>query len=128
VQDWSQEQWYYEIARDFSDIKQVHFNNYPFTHEKTARILGTVGMVYTTPLIHLSLGEMTGTEEEMTKNGMTQDQRTNHFNDTNNQALAQVLIQAYRNYQPGVYEIDYNGFDIKNWNAFNWPNPGFGSV
>ena len=128
VQEWSQEQWYHEIARDFSDIKQVHFNNYPFTLEKTARILGTVGMVYSTPLIHLSLGEMTGTDEDIVKHGMTEDQRTNHFNNTNNQALAQVLVQAYKTYQPGVYEINYNKFDIKNWNAFNWPKPGFGSV
>jgi hypothetical protein len=128
LQDWSQEQWYYEIARDFSDIKQIHFNNYPFTQEKTARILGTVGMVYSTPLIHLSLGELTGTDKDITKHGMAQDQRTNHFSEINNRALAQVLVQAYQNYQIGVHEIDYNKFDIKNWNAFKWPGSGFGSA
>lgn len=127
VQDWSQTQWYYEIARDFSDIKQVHFNNYPFTVEKTTRILSPVGMVFTTPLIHISLGEMTGSDRHIEKYGMAEDQRTNHFSPANNRALALTLVNAYKNYSVGTYDIDLSGFDIQNHNAFRWPDPGFGT-
>jgi len=124
-QTWAHEQWFYEIARTFGHVKQVHFNNYPFTVDNTTAILP--GVVYTTPLVHISLGEATGTDAEIVKNFMTDDQRVNHFNPHNNAALANIVIATAQDYQPGIRSIDLTNFDLPNKNAFNWPNPGFGT-
>lgn len=124
-QDWVQEQWFHEIARTFKNVKQVHFNNYPFTVDKTTAVLP--GVVYTTPLVHISLGEASGTDSEVVKNFMADDKRVNHFNTQNNTALADVLIATARDYQPGARPIDLTNFDLPNKNAVNWPKPGFGT-
>ena len=124
-QDWAQEQWFHEIARTFKDVKQIHFNNYTFTVDNSIAILP--GVVYTTPLIHISLGEATGTDAEVTKNFMSDDQRANHFNTANNIALGELVVATAQNYQPGVYPIDFSTFNITNPNPTRWPNPRFGT-
>jgi hypothetical protein len=124
-QDWAQQQWFYEIARTFGHIKQIHFNNYPWSIKDTTEILP--GVIFTTPLIHLSLGEATGTDEEITRNFMSHDQRVNHFNSHNNRALGELVAVTAENYQPGHYSIDASKFDIVNSNAIRWPDPGFGT-
>jgi hypothetical protein len=124
-QDWAQEQWFHEIARTFKDIKQIHFNNYTFTTDKTSSILP--GVIYTTPLVHISLGEATGTDAEVTKNFMTEDNRVNHFSPHNNRTLGNLVATTAQNYQPGVYSIDTSNFEIINPNATRWPASGFGT-
>ena len=124
-QDWCQEQWFREIARTFNKTRQIHFNNFTFTVDKTSGILP--GVVYTTPLIHISLGETIGTDAHLIKKYMVNDQRVNHFNVHNNQALGELIINTAQNYQPGVRPIDLNTFDIINPNAGRWPSPGFGT-
>lgn len=124
-QDWAQEQWFHEIARTFQNIKQIHFNNFTHTVDKASALLP--GVVFTTPLIHISLGEATGTDAEVTKNFMSIDQRVNHLNSHNNRALANLVVATAQNYQPGIYPIDVSVFDYINPNASRWPNPGFGS-
>tara|TARA_B110000503_G_C7078148_1_gene383886 strand:- start:287 stop:1096 length:810 start_codon:yes stop_codon:yes gene_type:complete len=123
--DWAQEQWFHEIARTFKDVKQIHFNNYTFTVDNSIAILP--GVIYTTPLIHISLGEATGTDAEVTKNFMSYDKRANHFNAHNNLALGNIIIATAQDYKPGVYPIDTSRFKIVNPNATRWPNPGFGT-
>tara|TARA_R110000822_G_scaffold78725_6_gene188536 strand:+ start:617 stop:1426 length:810 start_codon:yes stop_codon:yes gene_type:complete len=123
-QEWAQHQWFHEIARTFKDVKQIHFNNYTFSVDSSITILP--GVVYTTPLIHISLGEATGTDSEIIKNFMSEDQRANHFNSTNNTALGQLVAETAQNYNPGAYKIDMNRFEIVNPNSTLWPNPGFG--
>lgn len=124
-QDWVQEQWFHEIARTFNNVKQIHFNNYPATIEKTTAILP--GVVYTTPLVHISLGEATGTDEEIHTKFLVDDKRVNHFNPLNNRALADIVVATVQNYQPGARSIDLTDFNITNPNATRWPSPGFGS-
>lgn len=121
-QSWAQKQWFYEIARilaPYPHIKQIHFNNFPFTVE-TSSIL--TGCVYTTPLIHLSLAELIGTTAEINSQAFQNDPRVNHFNSHNNRAMADLLVDSVNNYKTGRPAIDTTGFDIKNSNAFNWPN------
>jgi hypothetical protein len=124
-QDWAQQQWFYEIARTFGHIKQIHFNNYPWSIKDTTDILP--GVIFTTPLLHLSLSEASGTDEDITTNYMINDQRVNHFNSHNNRALGELVVTTAQNYQPGHYSIDASKFDIVNPNASRWPNPGFGT-
>ena len=124
-QDWAQVQWFHEIARTFKNIKQIHFNNYPFTIDTTSAILP--GVVYTTPLVHISLGEALGTDNEIVKLYMTDDNRVNHFNTANNLALGELIVTTLLDYQPGVRPIDLSNFYMPNKNASRWPNPGFGT-
>lgn len=124
-QNWCQEQWFHEIARTFGAVRQIHFNNFPFTVDKTTAILP--GVVYTTPLVHISLGEATGTDAEITNNFLINDRRVNHFSSHNNLALGNVIAATAQDYQPGVRPIDLSEFDLPNKNAVNWPNPGFGT-
>jgi len=125
-QFWAQEQWFHEIARTFQHVPQMHFFAFPHNVDIGKKILP--GMVFTTPLVHVSLGEATGTDAEITQEFMAKDQRSNHFNLQNNQALGDLVADSMQNYQPGVRPIDTNNFDIINPNAVNWPNPGFGTV
>lgn len=122
---WAQIQWFHEIAREFSHIKQIHFNNFPDSVDSTVKILP--GVVFTTPLIHVSLGECLGTDEEIVNNYILNDQRDNHLSSENNLALGNLVAETFQNYQPGSRPIDLTKFNIVNPNASRWPNPGFGT-
>ena len=84
-------------------------------------------MVYTTPLVNISIGEITGTEEEIRLSISTKETRKNHLSSKNNQALAAVIIDSINNYEPGHYAIDTSRFEQPNANAVNYPNPGYGT-
>ena len=124
-QFWAQEQWFHEIARTFQHVPQMHFFAFPHNVDIGKKILP--GIVFTTPLVHVSLGEATGTDEEITQKFMSTDQRSNHFSMQNNQALGDLVADSMQNYQPGARPIDTDKFDIINPNAVCWPNPGFGT-
>jgi hypothetical protein len=124
-QFWAQEQWFHEIARTFQHVPQMHFFAFPYNVDIGKKILP--GIVFTTPLVHVSLGEATGTDTEITQKFMLTDQRSNHFNMQHNQALGDLVADSMQNYQPGARPIDTDNFDIINPNAVNWPNPGFGT-
>jgi hypothetical protein len=125
-QFWVQEQWFHEIARTFQHVPQMHFCAFPHNVDIAKKILP--GIVFTTPLVHVSLGEATGTDAEIVEKFMVNDQRCNHFSMQNNQALGDLVADSMQNYQPGARSIDTDKFDIINPNAVNWPNPGFGTV
>lgn len=125
-QSWAQEQWFHEIARTFQHVPQMHFCAFPHNVDIAKKILP--GIVFTTPLVHVSLGEATGTDAEIVQKFMANDQRSNHFSMQNNQALGDLVADSVQNYQPGARPIDTDKFDIINPNAANWPNPGFGTV
>lgn len=124
-QDWSQVQWFHEIDRTFKDIKQIHFNNYPFTVEISKSALP--GVVFTTPLIHVSFSEGKGTDAEIIKHYMIQDRRCNHFSSYNNRMMSALVVDTYQNYEPGSRPIDLTNFYAPNPNASRWPDPGFGT-
>ena len=83
-------------------------------------------MVYQTQLLTVSVGELTGTDDEIVNQIIT-DQRHNHFNAHNNRALANIVINAVRNYTPGRYDLDLREFEQPNPNAHKYPKPGFGT-
>lgn len=121
--DWAQQQWFEEIAERWNHIKTIHFHC--FTDSvKWSDLLP--GVVYTTPLVHISIGELQGTDKEISEYLRT-DKRNNHLNSHNNKVLADFILGAIYDYQPGQYEIDMNNFDVVNPNASKWPKPGFGT-
>lgn len=127
-QDWCQTQWITEINDRFANLphlKVIHFVAFPSVLSNVAH---AQGLLFTTPLIHISLGELVGTDDEVLDKGMVNDRRSNHLNKANNWHLAEVLVDSVRNYEPGHRAIDMSGFSIVNPNATRWPNPGFGTI
>lgn len=123
-QRWAQIQWFQELAREYKNIKTLHFSCFDIPHD-TMKILP--GMVFVTPMIHISLGELTGTDQEVLLKSSYQESRANHLSAKNNQILAEMIIESLENYRPGYYELDLNRFDRVNKNAGRWPEPGFGT-
>ena len=123
-QDWAQEQWFREIAREYADIPTIHYNNFKSNTPEIFNLLP--GMVFTTPLIHISIGELTGTDNEILAHS-EKDNRANHFNEENNKIFGQHTIDAINNYTPGKFEIDILKFYRINCNAHRHPLPGFGT-
>ena len=116
--EWAQEQWFREIARRYSHIKTVHFHCFSGTL-RLSHLLP--GVVFTTPLITISLGELTGTKKEILYQATVNETRFNHLNNHNNQALAKVIIDTIENYSPGQYDIPMEKFEINNPNADKYP-------
>lgn len=121
--DWAQQQWFKEIAERWGHLKTIHFHCFPES-VKWSDLLP--GVVYTTPLIHISMGELQGTEKEIDQ-AIKIDKRYNHFNSHNNQAMAECILSTIYNYTPEHRKINLDNFNIVNQNAFRWPNAGFGT-
>lgn len=111
------------LAEELRNIKTVHFTCFGATE----LLLNTLpGVVFTTPLQHIAVGGLTGTEQEI----MTQLQKNgpehlaNHFTDANNRALGMLVSQTIKHYKPGQREINLSefNFDIVNPNYKNWPD------
>ena len=122
--DWAYQQWFREIARDHTQVKTIHFHCYPDTINWSDLL---PGMIYTTPLIQISIGELQGTDDAILKKCSYDETRFNHLNAHNNRALANLIIHSIENYLPGQYKIDLTNFDQINPNAKNYPNSGFGT-
>lgn len=121
--DWAQQQWFKEIKQQWSHIKTIHFHCFPES-VKWSDLLP--GVVYTTPLIHISIGELQGTDKEIDQYIKT-DKRYNHLNAHNNKVLAEFILGTIYDYNPGQSEINMSNFDIVNPNANKFPQPGFGT-
>jgi hypothetical protein len=123
-QIWAQMQWFEEINRKFkcSDFKKIHLFTLPFNIEIAA---GLDGMIVATPLIHISLGEVTGTDSEVAD--ITNDMRANHMSPHNNVVLGKYIVNEVQNYKPGTIKLDLSDFERVNFNASRWPEPGFGT-
>jgi glutamyl/glutaminyl-tRNA synthetase len=122
--NWSCQQWFKEIAQEHTQVKTIHFHCFPET-VKWSDLLP--GMIYTTSLTNISIGELTGTNDEVLNKCSTAETRANHLNEHNNQALADVIIHSIENYQPGQQTIDLSKFQQVNPNAHRYPNLKFGT-
>jgi hypothetical protein len=122
-QTWAQLAWFKEINELFSDTKKIHFNVFADTLDNLNYL---TGLVYRTPLMPVSLGELVGTDKELLEQ-LALDQRHNHFNQHNNQAIADLVVNAVKTYHQVQLEIDVSKFEQVNPNAVKYPNPGFGT-
>ena len=119
-QRWAQTQWFKEIKKIFKNKKIINFTCFDDLLEEKKRILP--GTFFSTPLIEISIGELTGSEKQILHQISAGEDRNNHLNEYNNRALASVIIDAIENYVPEVKKINLSKFDIKNPNAANWPH------
>jgi hypothetical protein len=101
-QDWAQQQYFIELARQYNRIKTIHFHCTGYSVGSSDLL---PGMVYTTSLDEIS-------DKEPGAPGWVNDLRANHMNPHNNRALAQVIIDSIDNYSPGLHTINLTGFDI----------------
>lgn len=121
--DWAQQQWFREISLRWSNIKTIHLHCFPKTIEWSHLL---PGMVFTLPLIHVSIGELEGTDSEIDKQ-IFKDTRFNHLSEHNNKVLAEWISGAIYDYRPGHYDISLNNFKCINPNAQRWPSKGYGT-
>lgn len=121
---WAQAQWFHELSREYKTIKTLHFFCFDIIPDML-KILP--GMVFGTPLIHISIGELTGTDQEILDKCSYRESRFNHLSEDNNRILAEIIINSLENYRPGYHELDLRKFIHVNKNATNWPKPGFGT-
>jgi hypothetical protein len=116
--NWAQIQYFKLLKEKFDNIKTIHLHCFastiPYSHLLP-------GVVFTTPLSAISACELTGSKKTV-EQALAVDDRINHLNSYNNQALANVIIQTLDNYVPGQYELPSKLFDQPNPNAVNWPN------
>jgi hypothetical protein len=119
-QEWAQESYFKMLKEKFNNIQTIHLHCFPYTVPLSHLL---PGVVFTTPLIHISIGEIRGSKEKIVES--FNDGRANHLNSYNNQVLADIIIQSLDNYQPGQYELPVEKFEQHNPNAANWPDGKF---
>lgn len=124
-QIWSQLNWFREITREWSQVKQVHFHCFKQPKEQDNHLL--IGQRFTTPLIQISVSERQGTQKEVTMQIANDTTLANHMSDDNNRVLAEITIDALDNYKHQINPIDMSKFNIVNPNYANFPNGNFGS-
>ena len=115
--NWAQQQYFKMLAEKYSNIKTIHLHCFDGT-DKWSNLLP--GVVFTTTLSQVSIGEITGSEQEIIQSFT--DNRANHLNKHNNKSLAKVIINALDNYTPGQYKLPLEIFEQPNHNAKNWPD------
>jgi len=98
-QQWAQQQYFRTLARDLGHLQTVHFNCFKESVTDSVELLP--GAVFTTPLYEVSHRQPDTADREL----------ANHLNAHNNQALAQVIIQAVEQYWSGARIIDLANFE-----------------
>jgi hypothetical protein len=117
---WAQQQYFKMLNEKFSTVKTIHFHCYPPSVAYSDLL---PGVVFTTPLSWISLGELVGTREE-TDRQFGHCRRANHMNAHNNKQMAQIIIDVLEQpWQPGQRELSMTAFDHPNPNAINWYEP-----
>lgn len=104
-QRWAQQQFFRYLRDALPPMKILHFFCLSVPTPATCDLLP--GMVFRTPLLLLSAAEY---EDTRPKHWPFPDMRANHFNEHNNQALANLICRSIEHYQPGIYEIDHREF------------------
>jgi hypothetical protein len=124
MQAWARLQWFREIAREYSDISTIHYMCFPkntyhqiYDDHNTDYYDLLPGMVFTTPLKFITMGEMTAAELKRQKQTMDSDGKKNHMTDHNNMILGEHTLNAIENYTPGKFEIDLSKFQLVNPNV-----------
>lgn len=104
-QRWAQRQFFRYLRDILPPMKILHFFCMAVPTPATCDLL--TGMVFRTPLLWLSAAEYTDTRP---KKWPYPDLRANHFNDHNNQALADLICSSLEHYRPGVYDVPWKEF------------------
>lgn len=113
---WCQQQYFKTIRELLPDIRQIHFFCFSAPSQITCDILP--GIRFTTPLVALSAAELGATGRLPSG-----DLRANHFNEHNNRAMAQLVIDALNNYTPRISSIPLDGWDLQvEPNDSLWPH------
>ena len=117
-QSWAQQQYFKQLKEIYGQplqiqgsmrtVKTLHFHSFVNTLWINNQL---PGHSFTTPLNDISRYEFAGTDEEFHRYVSANDDRANHLNTHNNQALAQVIIDSVDHYAEGESPINLSGFD-----------------
>lgn len=122
---WAQLQYLKYLKEQLDHIKTIHFFSFNHVTETTAATLP--GVVFTDPLHLISIYE---TDRINPGHEDQNDYRANHLNETNNTALADLIIACLEDYRPGRYSLPMDEFDVpylplkKSWYSkhYFWPS------
>lgn len=100
---WAQQQWFREISMRWGSKKLIHLHSFPWSLPCADLLKGTN---VTTNLTAISLNEISAKKVELFN-----DPRPNHFNEHNNNELANQLAELLLDYHEGNVELDIDRFD-----------------
>jgi hypothetical protein len=123
--EWARDQYFYDIQRRFSCIKTVHLFCFDTSKSENWQILP--GLRFVNPLVWISVGELTGTSEQITNQMSFEETRKNHMNNYNNQVLSELVFNAIENYSPGERLLDLSRFRLVNNHCQQWPHGNYGT-
>jgi hypothetical protein len=114
-----------EIKEKFSDKRIINFVCFNEELSWMKNILP--GMICDTPLLAVSMAEFDCNGDPVKGRKLihardNEDKtkaRNNHFNEKNNQAMANIILQAIDNYTPGIFKLDLSQFDIVDSKVIN---------
>jgi hypothetical protein len=110
---WCQQQWMKEVSINWNHVKQIHLHGF----RETLLMKSSLSGVNVVPcLTALSLNELGGTSTM----DLGVDTRANHFNQFNNDLIAEELYQIVVNHQPGTVKLDPYKFDAKTHKWLDW--------
>lgn len=110
--DWTQQQWFLYIGREWAHKKLVHLHSFPWSVQHSKLL---TGLNITTNLCSISLNELGAEKLELFN-----DQRFNHLNEYNNQVLADQLCRVITDWRPGSVNLDMKQFDFKTTRWSDW--------
>ena len=110
---WCQQQWMKEVCEQWSHVKQIHLHGF----RESLLMKSVLSGVNVTPcLTALSLNELGGTSTM----DLGADTRPNHFNQYNNDLIAEYLCQIATDYKPGTIQLDPYKFQAKTYKWLDW--------
>jgi len=133
-QEWSQRQWFRELATEvFPDVPSVHFSCFGWQTESQNNSHDydcLQGTIFLDPLIYVTVGEFTGTKNQVDtalRNSSDSTKNTlphhNHMNASNHLALTDVIVETLQNLTVRTLKpLPLQRFDIANINCTAWPD------
>jgi hypothetical protein len=110
--DWAQQQWFVEIDQQWGHKKLCHLHCFPWTinHQNLM-----TGLVVQPNLSAISLNEISAKKFDL-----FDDRRQNHFNEHNNNALAQELARMIGSDLTGIQNLNLDLFDQPTLSWLDW--------
>ena len=109
--NWAQQQWFKEISATYGHKQLVHLHSFRWTQSNSYLLSG---LNITTDLAALSLNELGST-----KLSLIFENRPNHLNSSNNQALATQLASLVNGQQTGNCALEVDKFQQKTLRWFD---------
>ena len=116
--NWAQQKWFDEVSSTWSDIKLINIHTFPWSadfknHLRGVNILPNLSCI--------SLNEVDAEVPEIDESKIAPGlRRMNHFNEFNNNILADQLAEIITDYKEGDVELDISQFQLLTQRWSTW--------